>query len=241
MIYLSGITRWKGTRDEEHCFLKNVAFMREVINSQVCQKLSEPTKIKINDDLFLDNVKTEVEKLNPICTFIDKVQSRECSLAEGIHCWLKLKKIKGKENSWIKRNMMVCSFPALIAYSLHPQLKGELLSPQQKNLVSTKMFNNGTNAELYDSYEDFVNCKGLYDNESFFKLNPELFWDLMSATSEELSIFALKYVSLPSSTASLERVFSQWAYVHDKSRNRLSADRSAKLLFCYHHLRTNEK
>jgi hAT family C-terminal dimerisation region len=54
----------------------------------------------------------------------------------------------------------------------------------------------------------------------------------------EVSSLALKYVSLPSSTASLERVFSMWQHVHSKSRNRLSKETSEKLIFIYHSLKT---
>lgn len=41
--------------------------------------------------------------------------------------------------------------------------------------------------------------------------------------------------------AQLERVFSNWAYVHNDIRNRLSFERSKKLIHCYHSLKLKDR
>lgn len=57
-------------------------------------------------------------------------------------------------------------------------------------------------------------------------------------SSENLSTFAMKYLKIPASTAQLERLFSNWAYIHNDIRNRLSADTSKKLVNMYFTLRS---
>lgn len=51
---------------------------------------------------------------------------------------------------------------------------------------------------------------------------------------------ALKLLNMPASTAQLERVFSNWSDIHWDKRNRLSEDRSKKLLSIYHSLKMNQ-
>lgn len=239
MIYIAGATRWKGTRDEELCFLKNIDYIRIVAENAPLRLISPKLKQLINDEMFEAQVDDEVNKLTPICNFIDKVQSRECLLAEGVHEWLQLKKYPGKSKSWSDRNDMICTSTSLVAYALHPQFKGQLMNNKQHQIVATTLFNNGRNEEMFNAYENFRKGIGLFGNSYALDLSPELYWDLVATESSQLSELALTHISLPSSTASIERVFSMWAFVHDKSRNRLSCDRSEKLIYCYHHLRTH--
>ena len=67
---------------------------------------------------------------------------------------------------------------------------------------------------MYDMFHIF---KGLYGEVYAIELakKPDLYWEVMEAESKELSDFAIKYMFLPSSTASLERYFLIWSYVHD--------------------------
>lgn len=237
MIYLAGDTRWKAERDEQQCFLKNVYNMRIVAMETSSAVMSDKIKKQLCNEQFISTVEDEVAKLAPICVFIDTVQSRECTLGEGVHKWLQLDQ---KHNcvKWKNRNSMVCSTPAMMSYLLHPNLKGELLSNQQTAFVQADIFKR--DSKLFDEYEKFMKGDGIYADENALELSPDMYWDVMTAVSSELSELALTYVSLPASTASLERAFSMWAFVHDKTRNRLSFDKSEKLLFCYHYLKTHK-
>lgn len=55
---------------------------------------------------------------------------------------------------------------------------------------------------------------------------------------EELATFAMDYLKIPASTAQLERLFSNWAYIHNDIRNRLSDETSKKLVNVYFTLRS---
>ena len=61
-----------------------------------------------------------------------------------------------------------------------------------------------------------------------------------SKVSEKFIELAIRLVSAPASSTSIERIFSTFfAHVHNKVRNRLSVERAQKLVYCYRILRGN--
>lgn len=71
--------------------------------------------------------------------------------------------------------------------------------------------------------------------------SPLTFWHYAADLGhEELAEFATKYLKIPASTAQLERLFSNWAFVHSDTRNRLSNETSKKLVNVYFTLRSND-
>ena len=55
----------------------------------------------------------------------------------------------------------------------------------------------------------------------------------------ELCNLAIKLSTMPASSASIERVFSNFALIQTKLRNRLGLEKAAKLVTCYRYLRGN--
>lgn len=51
----------------------------------------------------------------------------------------------------------------------------------------------------------------------------------------------MDYLKIPASTAQLERLFSNWAYIHSDLRNKLSDETSKKLLNTYFTLRSTDE
>ena len=49
------------------------------------------------------------------------------------------------------------------------------------------------------------------------------------------------YLKIPASTAQLERIFSQWAFIHSDNKSMLSEDTSKKLLNIYFTLRSTDE
>lgn len=71
--------------------------------------------------------------------------------------------------------------------------------------------------------------------------SPQSYWYHASHQGHaDLGLFVTKLLKIPASTAQLERLFSQWSFVHDETRNRLSEERSKKLINVYFSLRTND-
>lgn len=70
--------------------------------------------------------------------------------------------------------------------------------------------------------------------------SPTAFWMLTKRKHPGLSQLADKLLNIPASSAQLERVFSNWSYVHCPLRNRLTFDRSKKLLHVYQTLKLKD-
>lgn len=63
------------------------------------------------------------------------------------------------------------------------------------------------------------------------------FWKLCRFEFPNLAKFAIKLMIIPAGTALLESLFSNWTYVHNQQRNKLSNEKSAKLVNIYYSLK----
>lgn len=229
--------RWNGELDEYNCFLKNLQHIRRVACDSNSDKITPVIKSKLFDDIFVESIKEEVEKLIPICKFIDFSQSSSCTLAESYDEWMKLKDVETLRVEWKKRDKKLAFLPALIGHSLHPGFKGRGLDKKKSNQVNQALLSILA-SDAVDDLISFREGKGSFGNPRLEKLNAQSYWKLMQNECPKLAEIAILYVSLPSSTASIERLFSMWKHVHDPTRNRLSKERSEKVAFLYHILNT---
>ena len=74
------------------------------------------------------------------------------------------------------------------------------------------------------------------------KTKPTTWWasvDRSSTVNNDLCQVAVKLLKMPSSSASIERVFSNFGLIQTKLRNRLGLQKAAKLVFCYRYFRGN--
>lgn len=72
-------------------------------------------------------------------------------------------------------------------------------------------------------------------------VDPAVFWNMSKIKHSRLSEIAIKLMQLPASSAQIERLFSNWSYVHSSIRNRLTFERSKKLLHIYYSLKILDK
>lgn len=67
------------------------------------------------------------------------------------------------------------------------------------------------------------------------KLNPLIWWKgFCSNSAAELAKIAIKILSSPPTSASVERLFSKMGHIQNLKRNRLDNERASKLLFIAH-------
>lgn len=218
------------------CFVQNIPMMRTAAIKTQTTFLTRETIEELWDESFILNVEEEINNLNPICDYIDYAQSQDCSLADSVAKWIQIKPLLGHYKKWEKRDEMICDISSLISYCLHPKYKGKDLTNHQNLKVKTWIHKHGE--KVYSQYEKFLKNEGKFGAEYLQGFNPEYFWKLLTHEYPELGGIANLYVHLPASTASLERVFSMWAFVHNKNRNRLSKITSEKLIFLYFTLKT---
>lgn len=125
----------------------------------------------------------------------------------------------------------------MTANYLHPVYRGKKLTQEQRQAVTNYVFDK-LDASGLESLRQFS------ENEvSFANLNrKKTFWHFANQMGHaKLASFAMDYLKIPSSTAQLERLFSQWAYVHSKPRNRIPDKAAAKLANIYFTLRASDE
>ena len=76
--------------------------------------------------------------------------------------------------------------------------------------------------------------------QSVDQCSPTSWWNGMCSHTQ-LSKVATGFLTLPPTSASVERSFSRHAHIHSSDRNRLSTDRAANLVYVVHHLTLDEK
>ena len=80
----------------------------------------------------------------------------------------------------------------------------------------------------------------MFDEAFLDKVEPCVWWLCIKKTykdvTPELCDLALLLLHLPSSSASVERIFSNFSFIQSKLRNRLGLEKASKLVACYREL-----
>lgn len=130
----------------------------------------------------------------------------------------------------------------MTANYFHPVYRGKKLDEEQQQKVKDYVFENLDAAGL-ESLRLVTENEGTFRNLQQKKVaSPKTFWHFAAEMRHgQLSAFAMKFLKVPASTAQLERLFSNWAYIHTDIRNRLSSETSKKLLNIYFTLRSTDE
>lgn len=133
-----------------------------------------------------------------------------------------------------------------IANLKDPRLKGCDLTPEEETTGTEQIYN--ASAKIPDIDEDTVLAElaNFIAKQDFFsktflwssvnKLTPIAWWAGL-CKSTTLSKVAVKFLSLPTTSAACERTFSTFSNIHNKKRNRLTNDRARKIGYIAHNLR----
>ena len=103
----------------------------------------------------------------------------------------------------------------------------------------------GWEKEVMKEHSLYRSRQGIFARESAAQsakeLAPHQWWAQYGSTAPSMQEVAMKVLAHPPSATSVERVNSEFSYVHDKKRNRLSHERAGKLVFVHHNLRVVRK
>jgi hypothetical protein len=134
-----------------------------------------------------------------------------------------------------------------LANILHSQYRGKLLLPDlvssaQDLLLQTNpdMLPDDLLSFMTDSLEI---SNTLLPASVITRTRPTVWWLSLSKSSpvsKDLCSLAQKILKMPSSSASIERVFFNFGLIQTKLRNRLGLQKAAKLVFSYWYLRGKE-
>lgn len=239
-IHLACETRWNSLRDACLSFIHNKNIMVQIcLESQ--HKIKSDVKKLLFDDEFVDSIEKQIQVLDPVSKLINKCQSNECRLDEAAELWLKLQiKLNGismyRKEIEIRQSMALNQY-ALTGYYLNPNMDKSILSFKHKHKINNFLLKNLSHNGLNSKY-DFENQKGIFNTLNDKQIQkPEVYWSLAKETHPELADLASRLFGIPASSAQIERVFSNWAFVHSKSRNRLLFARSEKLVHVYYSIK----
>lgn len=250
---LSCTTRWTSQRGAAKSMIKNLSAMKTV--TAACDAEAELDKDVIKPKryvvslLFNEEFPASVRKLltilNPVAELTKFCQKSTASSADAAEKWLELL-ADGPEDlkpflEYRIAQSNVLNTVTMTANYLHPTYRGKRLSQDQLKEVNTYLLDKLDDDQL-ESLRKYTKSEDIFVNlVNKKRLSPITFWHYAAELGHrKLSEFANDYLKIPASTALLERLFSNWAYVHSDVRNRLSDETSKKLVNMYFTLRSTD-
>jgi len=128
----------------------------------------------------------------------------------------------------------------LVAYLLNPKISDHKLPENGMNLLSdfiVKFYPNHS-VKIWEQFLQYKAHTGIFNNllawASVDKVDLLTWWKgNFGAVAPELTNVAARVLSIPTSSAASERNWSTFSYIHDKKRNKLTNDRTFKLVYIY--------
>lgn len=244
-MVLIGETRWCSHRDAFRRCLRNLHLMRQLAQNQEGFQLSEASNTLLFDPAFEDRLQDHILILDPICKLVNTCQKADCTIADATELWLKLQ-IPAENDDYHRmieeRKGRVINVYGLATNLLHPRYQGRRFQQSQLYTHNCNEFlRQNLNEAGLQQLEDYRNRAGFIGNllEDNYRSAP-IFWRTAQRFYPELSNLATKLQLISASTAQLERLFSEWAHVHSARRNRLTPQRSSKLIALYYDRRLND-
>lgn len=237
-------TRWCTYRDSFSNLLYNIPHMKQATSDY---NLPQEEHKYLFDANFINNLSNSIKLFDPVCELINLCQKSTTSIADAAEAWLNLpNKIPDGYQEFneviMKRRKYALNKYLLTSNILHPRYQGKNMSSDDRDQVEDFILNSsGMSADGLNSYIEFKEKSGIF--ETLFtkqNLSTNAFWAFAKQKHPELYAFASKLLNLPASTTQLERVFSNWSYVHNNLRNCLTPDRSKKLMSVYYSLKLSE-
>lgn len=129
---------------------------------------------------------------------------------------------------------------SLAANFFHPIYRGQKFDVAQRKQVESFVLD-ALGTEGLNSFRIFATNGSIFGKLNERKITcPATFWHFAEAHHPELTGFVQKLQKIPASTAQLERLSSNWGFIHPELRDRLSPETSKKLLNIFYLLRVND-
>jgi len=245
-LTLPGVTRWYANFD----LLCKVQKSRHILERlQLKSTFKNKTAIRaIKSDLFWNKLHDVISLFRPMINAISLIQSNKSSLSDVVHVKFEVsRKVESLssnmqlEQSEIKKHMdnrwgsTFLKDGHYLAYYLDHRYSGsltdevylgclELLKRLCENLEISY-------SEARDQLSDFECKASLFGKEILTSTDkPISYWKGFRKFAPELSKIALRLLTVPPSSANIERVFSHQKRIHSLDRNRLKHENVKKLI-----------
>ena len=186
-----------------------------------------------NVGLF-NEVKNLQSQLQPVSVALDKLQSDTRTIADSCEIWLGLLQSPSLAPYSDKARHRFRLTPThYLANLLHPMHRGKKLESDHTNSAQEILLEIDVDSvpELLNFMSDSLPIPKTLVHESVIsKTKPKVWWSSIersNSVNKTLCQLAMKLLSVPSSSASLERVFSNFGVIQTKLRNRLGLQNAA--------------
>lgn len=232
--------RWNSLADSLRAYITNWPILVAICEEHR-EEISPEIARKVKDYAIKRNTEDYLQRMTPIAVALDKAQSDSCTLAQGHQIWHALEtEIDPALNHTERRKLqhrkdVTITAAHYLAVMLTPgenctlseaeiDAALEYLGEYYPSCVSTVM-NYRSKSGPFKLYM-FTDC--------FTKTTPLAWWkSFKDRFSSDFNKFITALYTSRASSASVERVFSTFGFVHSKVRNRLGVDKAAKLTFMY--------
>lgn len=249
---LPGDTRWNSQLHCVESFLRNRPYFQKIVENNENEITKDIAQL-INDYHLYKQCKDLLIQLKPLSLGLDILQKDTATLADSCEVWSNLLKETTLEpyRELIKQRMDQALKPFhFLAYLMHPVYKGRNLTSQQAEIAR-----NWAEAQIPGCLHLMIafQAEETPFPVSYFKaknqnLNAYVWWKGISkcdyftedSIGNRFSNLILQLLSCPASSASIERIFSNFGHIHSKLRNRLGTEKCAKLVTCYRMLRNSD-
>ena len=179
--------------------------------------------------------------LHPIAVALDKMQGSRATISDAVMIWHTLsEELNGtlpneKQLQLSKRREMCLTDFHKLAFLLDPRyLNTNVLDAAEQESALQKAFELHPDlvaviAQFRAKASPFI--KSYYEVAQ--QINPHDWWSLAADIPQSVKDIIIGLLSCSPSTASLERLFSSYGWIHSEIRNRLGNEKAAKLLFIF--------
>lgn len=241
---LPSSTRWHSMLNTLDSFLHNRTSYITIAQEHP-EEISAQISHLVHDFHLYSEAKSLQTLLTAVVQLIDKLQANSFTIADACELWMNLATdidLFEHREKITKRAEQSLSVLHYLANILHPTYNGKSLSPDKQIAAENWMLEH--KPDLYPTYLEFLAKSPPFPPQRFSEQAlkvPALAWwkslQQRSAIPADFISFAATLLSSPASTGSIERIFSNFSFVHNKSRNRLRVQKAAQLVFCYRFLR----
>jgi len=263
-LKLPGATRWGSIVRSMHSLIDNKSCLKAMcIDERVELTVTQQTKNCILMDVFWERIETFYKLLKPLAHYLKLVQGDKLNLSIVCTIFSELEKdfkefisleiepaLKNEELKILamleNRRDFCLKKIHLAANILDPNTFGKDLKDGEDIEAIEFIINMGENNadieinNLISQIAQYRSKEGIFNKEFLWKtldskLNPLIWWKgFCSNSAAELAKIAIKILSSPPTSASVERSFSKMGHIQNLKRNRLDNERASKLLFIAH-------
>lgn len=232
-MVLANDTRWCSKQNSYESCLYNIKHMQNIIYENQELRLedhfifNEHVVETVLDDHFENNLIIALLNYDPICNLVNCCQMTNASIGFATEKWLTLElPVQTRETKEILRNRLqkiINKYDLAVNFLLSRYQGRSFVNNNNYVAIKNQFFQENLSPEGLNQLQDYVNQQGIF--QLLFKQHYEdwkVFCRAAQPFCRKLSDLAEKLLSIPASTGDLERLFSKWALVHCKLRNRLT-------------------